>query len=96
MRNDQYLRDINKGVFFSSFTGRNMCYSDPCQNGGECLGQPDSYRCNCTQGYAGPNCGVGKFLRHCLLLIVLQTFTIICHQDVMVQNTLHCWRPIFT
>ena len=32
------------------------CEPDPCQNGGTCLAQDDSYLCSCQAGYQGDHC----------------------------------------
>ena len=32
------------------------CSSDPCQNGGECVDQVASYKCNCAHGWQGDVC----------------------------------------
>ncbi|CAG09436.1 unnamed protein product, partial [Tetraodon nigroviridis] len=32
------------------------CASDPCQNGGECADQINSYSCDCKAGFSGPRC----------------------------------------
>ncbi|XP_056147811.1 protein crumbs homolog 1-like [Lampris incognitus] len=34
------------------------CESGPCQNGGSCEDQVNSYRCLCPDGYTGVHCGV--------------------------------------
>ena len=37
------------------------CASSPCQNGGTCLDQINSYSCSCVAGYTGSNCESGKY-----------------------------------
>ena len=32
------------------------CAPSPCQNGGVCADQVNSYQCNCATGYIGTNC----------------------------------------
>ena len=34
------------------------CASSPCQNGGTCVDDVNSYNCNCDVGYSGANCEV--------------------------------------
>ena len=34
----------------------NECSPNPCRNGGTCIDQCSSYRCNCRSGYGGTNC----------------------------------------
>ena len=36
------------------------CVTIPCQNGGSCTDQVNSYTCNCADGYDGPNCETGN------------------------------------
>ena len=38
------------------------CQSQPCQNGGTCVGDIDSYNCNCLQFYTGRNCEIGNIV----------------------------------
>ncbi|XP_049292738.1 protocadherin-like wing polarity protein stan isoform X2 [Anopheles funestus] len=33
-----------------------LCYSDPCQNGGSCMRREGGYSCVCTEQYTGVNC----------------------------------------
>ena len=35
------------------------CQSDPCQNGGTCTDQVNSYSCACVAGYTGDDCETG-------------------------------------
>lgn len=45
--------------YSSAFPGRNCetevneCLSQPCQNGGSCVDELDSYSCRCPAGIAG-------------------------------------------
>jgi len=34
----------------------NRCDSNPCQNGGACLRQPQKFQCNCQQPFSGEKC----------------------------------------
>ena len=36
------------------------CASTPCENNGTCIDLVSNYTCNCTQGYRGNNCSIGK------------------------------------
>ena len=38
------------------------CASSPCQNGGTCVDDINSYSCNCDVGYEGTNCETGNIL----------------------------------
>ena len=35
------------------------CAVGPCENGGICVDEVNSYSCNCTSGYTGDNCQTG-------------------------------------
>ena len=37
------------------------CASSPCQNGGTCLDQINSYNCSCAVGYNGSDCETSKY-----------------------------------
>ncbi len=42
------------------------CDSEPCENGGECLKDGDSFNCKCLSGYKGKRCqdeGIRKTFR---------------------------------
>ena len=36
------------------------CASSPCQNNATCIDGANGYGCNCTAGYNGTHCGIGK------------------------------------
>ena len=38
------------------------CDSNPCQNGGTCKDQVNSYMCECVPGYDGDECENGKLI----------------------------------
>jgi len=42
-----------------SFVDVNECESNPCQNGGSCTDNVNSYSCACVDGYTGTNCETG-------------------------------------
>ena len=60
-------------LFF--FTDIDECVSAPCQNGGTCTDQVNSYTCHCPPGYTGLQCQTGKicFSKEC---VWLNTFTV--------------------
>lgn len=35
-----------------------LCYSDPCQNGGTCRRREGGYTCSCSEAFTGTNCDV--------------------------------------
>ena len=43
-----------------SFQYYNACFSQPCQNGGQCItSQPShDYDCKCKSGFDGENCNI--------------------------------------
>jgi len=44
--------------------------TSPCQNNGTCIDGINSYSCNCTAGFIGPNCSHGKkFSLWCLFIL---------------------------
>ena len=44
--------------------------TNPCQNNGTCIDGINSYSCNCTAGFIGPNCNHGKeFSVWCLVIL---------------------------
>ncbi|XP_030057388.1 coagulation factor VII [Microcaecilia unicolor] len=42
--------------FWKTYTDEDQCASNPCQNGGTCLDEFQSYVCQCAEGYEGRNC----------------------------------------
>ena len=38
------------------------CTSSPCYNGGTCIDQVNSFRCDCVPGYGGPVCEARKYM----------------------------------
>ena len=41
------------------FVDTDECSSDPCQNGGTCTDDINSYSCACVAGYTGEDCAIG-------------------------------------
>ena len=41
---------------FIPFPGKNPCFPNPCQNGGNCHADGDDFTCKCDYGYAGKKC----------------------------------------
>jgi EGF-like domain len=35
---------------------KDICQSNPCLNGGSCIGSVEFYLCSCQLGYSGENC----------------------------------------
>ena len=57
----------------------NECESNPCQNGGTCGDEINSYNCSCLAGYSGLDCESGMYisvinLRASSVLSVCHTF----------------------
>ncbi|XP_027632012.1 coagulation factor VII [Tupaia chinensis] len=46
--------------FWISYTDGDQCSSNPCQNGGSCQDQLQSYICFCRAGFEGRNCETNK------------------------------------
>ena len=49
---------ICKGMreYYACDTEVNLCYSNPCANGGQCVRREGGYTCVCRSGFAGTNC----------------------------------------
>ena len=45
--------------------------TNPCQNNGTCIDGINSYSCNCTAGFIGPNCSHGKTFSVCSFILAL-------------------------
>ena len=50
----------NSFFFFFFFTVLDPCGSNPCGNAGVCNSNLTHYTCNCTEGFTGINCEIGK------------------------------------
>uniref|UniRef100_A0A803TL74 Cadherin EGF LAG seven-pass G-type receptor 3 n=1 Tax=Anolis carolinensis TaxID=28377 RepID=A0A803TL74_ANOCA len=44
----------------------NLCYSNPCHNGGVCTRKEGGYTCICRQHFTGDNCEVDSRAGHCV------------------------------
>ena len=44
------------------------CVAAPCDNGGTCTDQVNSYTCNCVGGYTGLTCQTGNYDNHTCIL----------------------------
>ena len=52
-----------KTTYYPKITDIDECASNPCQNGGTCNDNINSYTCSCIPGYTGNNCEIGKNLK---------------------------------
>ena len=62
------------------FADIDKCASAPCQNGGICKDLRNGYSCDCSQGYKGVNCQIGKLReggRECLSLRAYRARTVV-------------------
>uniref|UniRef100_H3BE22 Cadherin EGF LAG seven-pass G-type receptor 3 n=1 Tax=Latimeria chalumnae TaxID=7897 RepID=H3BE22_LATCH len=44
----------------------NLCYSNPCQNGGVCSRREGGYTCVCREAFTGDHCEVDRRSGHCI------------------------------
>ena len=54
---------LNKTFIYSNllFLGKgNPCQDYPCQNGGNCVDEVNSFTCICADGFAGTLCRTGE------------------------------------
>lgn len=51
-----FLDDKRTKEFWKTYTDEDQCASNPCQNGGICQDEFQSYVCQCVEGYEGRNC----------------------------------------
>ena len=49
------------GLFSFYVLDIDECTSEPCQNGGTCIAENNTYKCMCATGFNGQNCDNGKF-----------------------------------
>ncbi|CAC5417435.1 unnamed protein product [Mytilus coruscus] len=50
------LTDISDNIMAYLCNEKDMCETNPCQNGGHCVSERNSYFCECREGFAGQNC----------------------------------------
>ena len=43
-------------IHLNNLEASNPCESNPCANGGTCVQEGDSFRCECQGGFTGPRC----------------------------------------
>ena len=55
----------------SAITELNECSSNPCLNGGACIGKVNGYTCECCAGYTGELCETGSWNSHSLLIFLI-------------------------
>ena len=47
-------------ITFSYYIEIDECLHNPCQHGGLCTNLLAGYKCNCTIGYSGEDCQIGR------------------------------------
>ena len=57
---EKIKRSINRSCSNILTLDIDDCVTIPCQNGGSCTDQVNSYTCNCADGYDGTNCETGN------------------------------------
>lgn len=74
---------------FSYLQDEPDCYNGLCENGGTCIEGIGSFRCNCSVGYTGDTCGIGRFFvgRGSTSQVQSNMYT-----ENVVQNILHLHR----
>ena len=68
-------------------TDTNECQSSPCQNGGTCIDQINSYKCTCTDDWKGTNCETRKFA-------LIYQYSYLFQQRLRMSMTMIFLRPI--
>ena len=58
IKNDIYIIMI---IYLTTSAGVGPCNPNPCQNGGQCTGEGQTYRCECLSGFAGDRCEDGNY-----------------------------------
>ena len=81
-----YIRSILPGwikisindwfIFYKIILDTDECSSSPCENGGSCIDQVNSYTCSCPDGYAGRQCGMGTWVSSLHHMITSNCLTI--------------------
>ena len=56
-----YMCSMN---FDNISVGESPCNPNPCQHGGQCTGEGQTYLCECLSGYSGDNCQDGASSNH--------------------------------
>lgn len=79
-------------VFFSSDVDE--CASHPCQNGGSCKDQTNSYTCICGPGYKGQLCEIGNnILQFFILWVIMTTILWIIYCQKRGTSLVEFWFP---
>ncbi|KAH0620314.1 hypothetical protein JD844_020560 [Phrynosoma platyrhinos] len=52
-------------LFFLFSLAEHACVSNPCANGGTCHEISSGFKCQCPDGWSGPTCAIGSYLRPC-------------------------------